>query len=709
MRRIYLFTAVIFLLAMVQNLFSQTDTILIDFGAIATPSVDPWNNFTDSNEGSVIENLKNMNNLKTYMSATITDRFTGVNENGTTTPGGTLKIVATASRDNFYGNIELWSGAVEPTAAFRFSGFNKDKEYTFVLYASRMGVSDNRETKYRYTGFETDSVYLDPANNENLAASFTVRPADDGTIDLELSPGENNNNAYHFYYLGALKIIYEKEDPIPPAIQVKTPDGGEDWFVGSEHSIEWTAINLTEDIIVTYSANNGTSWIDIDTVSSSETGLSWTIPDAPSTECLVKVFSGFFEDVSDAVFTISVATEPGIKLDMPNGGEEFVSGSIQYISWAPNLLTEDITVSYSIDNGSTWTIIGTVGPDESKISWTIPDMISSECLVRVESGAYSDTSAATFSITGSICSNTIVVLGSSTAAGTGPNPIDSAWVWRYSAALETMDENYEVVNLAMGGYNTFQILPTGTELEPGITETIDVNRNINKALTYSPYAVIVNMPSNDANKGYSEEQTLENLKQVYNFGNAYGVRVWIATTQPRNFTDPALIEIQKNLFTEIQEIYGPYSIDFWTGIADENNKISSEYDSGDGVHLNNAGHRILFDRVLGTDIHKVACLYTDVNQYFTTKEAMVFPNPVTDNFVIRYQTESSAKVTFRFYDLTGRIIGQKVVYENAGGSYEISFNRSDLETGNSVIVGVIQVDNAKSTSVSTAKIILQRK
>ncbi len=693
----------------VQGSLPDNDTIMIDFSFNNDNlSDDPWNNFTSSDLGSGINYLKNSNNLMTYASAEITDRFTGTNQNGTLTPGGALKIPASASRDSYYGSTVEWQGVIESTGGLHFSGLDKDKDYIFEMFASRMGVGDNRETKYVFTGIDKDSVYLDPANNENLSVNLVVRPADDGTVDIRVSPGENNTNSYHFYYLGAMKIIYEKEDPVPPTIVLESPNGGEDWFSGTDHEINWAGINLTEEIFISYSIDNGTNWMDIDTVDHFETKTSWTIPDSPSTECLVRIKSGLIEDISESTFTISEASNPAIVLEMPNGGEEFIAGSVQFINWTPNLLTEDITLSFSSDNGSSWSEIGTTGPAETGFYWTVPDLVSTECLIKLSSGDYSDVSAATFSITAAICSNTIVVLGSSTSAGTGASPIDSAWVWRYEAALKAMNTDYEIVNLGVGGYSTFQIVPDNTEFDEGISETIDEARNVTKAITHNPFAIIVNMPSNDAARGYSADQTMANLKLVFDYGNANAAKVWIATTQPRNFSEQSLIDIQEFLAEEIQDVYGEYSLDFWSGIAGADGKILSDYNSGDGVHLNNAGHRILFEEVLAAGIHTQACLWTGVSETEVDHYLSVYPNPASDEFTIRYYAESSGQVSFRFYDITGRLLAERFVRQDNAGTYEESFGIEEFGKNYSMIIGVIQTENAGKLKQSALKILLSK-
>ena len=41
-------------------------------------------------------------------------------------------------------------------------------------------------------------------------------------------------------------------------------------------------------------------------------------------------------------------------------------------------------------------------------------------------------------------------------------------------------------------------------------------------------------------------------------------------------------------------------MDFWNGLADMEGRLFSGYDAGDGVHLNDAGHRLLFERVVAS-------------------------------------------------------------------------------------------------------------
>jgi len=191
----------------------------------------------------------------------------------------------------------------------------------------------------------------------------------------------------------------------------------------------------------------------------------------------------------------------------------------------------------------------------------------------------------------------IVVLGSSTAAGTGANPIDSAWVWRFTKYILQKDSSAKVINLAVGGYTTYDIMPTGfvpPANRPGPKE----GHNITSALSYHPDVLIINLPSNDAASGYSVQEQLANYSLIVAQLTDPETRLFVSTTQPRNFADSSKVQTQVEMRDSTIRRFGPRTMDFWTDLATPDGTLKKEYDSGDGIHLNNAGHWILFERAL---------------------------------------------------------------------------------------------------------------
>lgn len=185
-----------------------------------------------------------------------------------------------------------------------------------------------------------------------------------------------------------------------------------------------------------------------------------------------------------------------------------------------------------------------------------------------------------------------VILGSSTAAGVGAGVYDSSWVGRSFAYLRknVRFKGDSIINLARSGYTTNDIMPSG-----------DKNRNITKALSFKPYAVIVNMPSNDIAKGGTVESQMKNFAAIAELARQQKVVLWVTTSQPRNLDEAGrkkLIELKD----QIVNTYGKQAIDFWTDIANANGTINSMYNAGDGIHINSDGHRIFFTRVVAKKV-----------------------------------------------------------------------------------------------------------
>jgi lysophospholipase L1-like esterase len=186
----------------------------------------------------------------------------------------------------------------------------------------------------------------------------------------------------------------------------------------------------------------------------------------------------------------------------------------------------------------------------------------------------------------------IVVLGSSTAAGTGASSYSKAWVGRLDSWLDSNIASHTVTNLAMGGYSTKKIRPTGNG-------SPDIARNINAALSYNPDLIIVNMPSNDVAESISTANSLSNFREVIAKAREANVPVWITTTQPRNFPtqeDRDLLKIQAD---SIRKAFAPNVIDIYYELTDFSNgkTIKASYAYGDGIHLNDAGHLFIFNEV----------------------------------------------------------------------------------------------------------------
>lgn len=90
-----------------------------------------------------------------------------------------------------------------------------------------------------------------------------------------------------------------------------------------------------------------------------------------------------------------------IEVIYPFGGEALVPGEIENIHWdAPRNNNNNFQISYSTDNGASWSNIGNASSNKRQFQWEIPQEISGQCLVKVERNGISDVSDFNFTIAG---------------------------------------------------------------------------------------------------------------------------------------------------------------------------------------------------------------------------------------------------------------------------------------------------------------------
>ncbi len=187
-----------------------------------------------------------------------------------------------------------------------------------------------------------------------------------------------------------------------------------------------------------------------------------------------------------------------------------------------------------------------------------------------------------------------LVLGSSTAAGVGATAGNS-WASLLDAALRAANQP-GITNRAKSGATTYQALPAAATRPAGRPAT-DPTQDIALALEARPPVVVLAFPSNDALLGYSVAETTANLLQLRELAVARGARVIVLSTQPRDdATAPAraaMLETDAVMSAAVGACFVAVRAD----LSDASGRIAAAYSFGDGIHLNNAGHRLVFDRL----------------------------------------------------------------------------------------------------------------
>ncbi|HEY3411488.1 MAG TPA: SGNH/GDSL hydrolase family protein [Armatimonadota bacterium] len=199
---------------------------------------------------------------------------------------------------------------------------------------------------------------------------------------------------------------------------------------------------------------------------------------------------------------------------------------------------------------------------------------------------------------------TVVVLGSSTAAGAGAAPVSMSWVNQYNSYLQSISPANKVIDLAVSGYTTYQVLPTG-RVPRANRPAPDPAHNITSAIALKPNAIILSLPSNDIASGYSLEEAYHNFETIATAARVARIPLWVSTPQPRNLTADKRAQMAQ-LRAFINRTFGANALDFMSGYGTPDGSLLPAY-SSDGTHPNNAGHAILFRRVVAAKIPETVC------------------------------------------------------------------------------------------------------
>jgi len=207
------------------------------------------------------------------------------------------------------------------------------------------------------------------------------------------------------FYSGADAAWLDKVEFTPtalPTLAVTSPAGGESWAAGSAHSITWTTTGPVANVRLEYSTNGGAGWTAIAASITNAGTYPWTVPNSVSTACFVRVSeasSGLPTAVSAAPF--SIVSPPTIAVTTPNGGEDWPGGTVHNVQWTTTGTVGDVKIEYSSNGGTGWTTIIASTANDGSYSWTVPDIASTVCLIRISpaaGGAPTDTSDAPFTI-----------------------------------------------------------------------------------------------------------------------------------------------------------------------------------------------------------------------------------------------------------------------------------------------------------------------
>ena len=158
--------------------------------------------------------------------------------------------------------------------------------------------------------------------------------------------------------------------------------------------------------------------------------------------------------------------------------------------------------------------------------------------------------------------------------------------------------SFSVSNLAVGGYTT-------TELLPGS----GADGNIEDAIGEHPDLILVGLAGgNDVSSGTSSATFFSRLARLRDVAQAAGIPTFFVSTAPKDLSDAerqTLADWAGRMSQSFESCwvpgstspYAPCFIDVFDVLVNSSLELAQQFDSGDGIHLNDAGHAAVFHAV----------------------------------------------------------------------------------------------------------------
>ncbi len=187
-----------------------------------------------------------------------------------------------------------------------------------------------------------------------------------------------------------------KEAPVPLLVDLTSPAGGETWVAGSVHDIAWASSGGNGDRTVKVEHSTldlEGPWETIEDGAVDDGAAEWKVPDTPSATCYVRVtVTDGYDPPSSAndtspAFVIKEGPVPlGIKLNSPNGGENWTVGTVHNIAWASSGGNGERRVTLRFCSNGTagpWTDIAASEADDGLSSWTVPNLTTAAAFIEI--------------------------------------------------------------------------------------------------------------------------------------------------------------------------------------------------------------------------------------------------------------------------------------------------------------------------------------
>lgn len=239
-----------------------------------------------------------------------------------------------------------------------------------------------------------DNVRLEYTVSDAMTAVITDLTANTGSYSWDPVPDIDSDEVRVQVFSIDNPSVWDESDeyftitPAAPSIRVLTPNGGEDWEIGTTQTIEWTSENLTGGVKIEYTTSDFEIPVTLVEDTEDDGSWDWDPVIGPATEearvYVTSVDNPSVMDNSDEHFTIY---EPeSLTLTSPNGGENLDGNGTWEITWDSTGMVDFVNLVYSTDSGGTYpnTIVSGTENDGSYTWDPVPNIDTTTARVKVE-------------------------------------------------------------------------------------------------------------------------------------------------------------------------------------------------------------------------------------------------------------------------------------------------------------------------------------
>ncbi len=474
-----------------------------------------------------------------------------------------------------------------------------------------------------------DSTFSDGSYNWSIPLS--IPPAVDYKVKIT---GIVNNSIFDFSDNDF--SIYST------GITITSPNGGENWQNGTTHTISWTD-NISEKVkIELFQAGSFHSLIADSTFS--DGSYTWDIPTSipPAPDYKIKITSivnNTIFDFSDNNFTIY---STGITITVPNGGENWQSGTTHQITWTDNI-GEKVNIELYKGGNFYYSIVDSTFSDGS-YNWDIP--LNTETGIDYKVKIVSVVNSNIFDYSDN---NFIITMPE--IAITSPNGGES-WQTGTTHTISWTDNISENVRIELFSDGTFHsLLFNSTPSDGSKNWQIPLETEAG-----SDYKIKITSVDNDQIFDFSDDNfsifateiivTYPNGGEILERGTTYAI------TWDDNITEMVSIELYKGGNYHSTIVDSTIS----DGSKNWNVPLDAEVGFDYRIKITSVENNTIFDFSDSTFsiviVNNVELLSGGLPDEFTLRQN--FPNPFNPSTNIKFGLPEHSNVSLKVYDITGQ-------------------------------------------------------